>query len=132
VSSDPDGAVIAEGALEEMTPREINRVMIRVQRLRHAKVAELRGLMLARDKAEAAATKAYAKAFLEAEGEPMDMRRQIAEQAAADLKFAANAAMSLVKACTKSMDVLADDWKTCNSAEVDGREEMKAFGGNAP
>jgi hypothetical protein len=132
VSNDPDEAVIADGQLEELTPREINRVMIRVQRLRHAKVAEIRELMLARDKAEAAAAKAFAKAFLEAEGEPMDMRRQIAEQAAADLKFAASAAMSLVKACRESMDVLADDWKTCNSAEVDGREEMKAFGGNAP
>jgi hypothetical protein len=132
MTGDLDKGVIDEGALEELTPREINRVMVRVQHMRHDKVAEIRELMLARDKAEAAATKAFAKAFLEAEGEPMDMRRQIAELAAADLKFAANAAMSLVRACRASMDVLADDWKTCNSAEVDGREEMKAFGGNAP
>lgn len=132
MSDDQDEAVIADGALEELSPREINRVMIRVQRLRHAKVTEIRNLMLARDKAEAAAVKAFAKAFLEAEGEPMDLRRQVAEMAAADLKFAANAAGSLVAACRKSMDVLADDWETCRSAEVDVREEMKAFPGSAP
>jgi hypothetical protein len=124
-----DEVVIADGELEELSPREINRVMIRVQRLRHEKVDELRDLMLARDQAIAAAAKEYARAFLEAEGEPMDMRRQIAEQAAADLKYAASTSASLVSACQKSMDVLADDWRTCNSAEVDGREEMKAFGG---
>ena len=87
MSDDQDEAVIADGALEELSPREINRVMIRVQRLRHAKVTEIRNLMLARDKAEAAAVKAFAKAFLEAEGEPMDLRRQVAEMAAADLQI---------------------------------------------
>ena len=128
-----DDGVIDEDAMDELgTPRQINRVMIRVQRLRHAKVKELKRLMLAKDTAEAAATKAFARAFLEAEGQPMDMRRQLAEKAAADLKFAASAAASEVAACKKAMDVLADDWDTCRSAEVDLREEMKAFGGNAP
>ena len=74
----------------------------------------------------------FARAFLSAEGLPMDMRKQLAEQAAADLKFAASRAASLVQGCKKAMDVLADDWDTCRSAEVDLREEMKAFGGNAP
>jgi hypothetical protein len=62
----------------------------------------------------------------------MDMRRQLAEQEAVDLKFDVSVAASLVQGCKKAMDVLADDWDTCRSAEVDLREEMKAFGGNAP
>ncbi len=123
-----DESVLDETAIDALgTPRQINRMMIRVQRRRHDKVIELRTLMAAKDQAEAAAARAYAEAFLGAAGS-IEARKQTAVLAVADLEFDAKTAASLVLACKKSMDVLADDWETCRSAEVDLREEMKVLG----
>jgi hypothetical protein len=114
-------------ALEDLSPREISRLMIRIQRMRHEKVDDLLNLTIALARANKDAEVAHAKAFLAHEG-PQEERTQMAKLAAADLKFAAEAAKGRLQACVKRMDVLKDDWDSTRSIGANERAEMSLAG----
>ena len=115
-------------ALEDLTTREIIHVMVKVQRLRHDKVADLKNLTIALAKAKQAATEEHAKAFLRHEG-PQEERTQVAKLAAANAVFAMDAAKGQVDGCKASMDILKDDWDTCRSAGANERAVRSATEG---
>lgn len=114
--------------LEDLTTREIAQVMVRVQRLRRAKVADLESLTVSHARARKDATMAHARAFLAHEG-PQEERTQTAKLAAADAVFTADVEKSKVDACKAAMDVLKDDWDTCRSMNANERAEKNATEG---
>jgi hypothetical protein len=114
--------------LEDMGTREIARIMVRVQRLRRAKVEELERLAISTAKAKADATMVHARAFLSHEG-PQEERTQTAKLAAADAVFAADVEKGKLKACEAAMDILKDDWDTCRSIGANERAQQNAAEG---
>lgn len=114
--------------LEDLTTREIAQVMVRVQRLRRAKVADLESLTVSHARARKDATMAHARAFLAHEG-PQEERTQTAKLAAADAVFLADVEKSKVDACKAAMDVLKDDWDTCRSIGANERAQANAIEG---
>lgn len=111
----------------ELTPNEIAKALIVLSRQMYAKVRELRELGDKAAKAKKEAKVAYAKAFLSAEG-AMDVRKQVAEVAAAEAKFRADAAEQEVSACKealKSMHAVVDIARTLSATT---RDEMKLSG----
>ena len=115
--------------LEDMTTREIARVMVKVQRLRRAKVTDLENLTVAQARAKKEATVAHARAFLDIEGRPQEERTQTAKLAAADAVFTADVAKSKVDACKTSMDIRRDDWDTSRSIGANERAQASAVEG---
>lgn len=99
-------------ALEDLTIREIARVMVKVQGLRRAKVEELENLAVSPAKARKDATMTHARAFLSHEG-PQEERTQTAK----------------LDACKAAMEILKDDWDTCRSIGANERAQQSATEG---
>jgi uncharacterized protein (DUF2141 family) len=125
-----DGIQIIDGGLqiEHLTSPQIALVIVRVQRMRHAKVTELEDLTVALGKAKKEATTAHAKAFLEAPGQPSE-RTQVAKQAAAEAEFQVDVAKAALDACKAAMKVLEDDWDSCRTIAADQRAKKSSFEG---
>lgn len=118
-------------ALEELDTGQLIHVMVRVQRARHAAVADLENL--AAEYAEYAkaakeATETHARAFLRHDG-PGEERTQTAKLAAASAVFMKDAAKEKINACKARLDVLKDDWDTCRSANSNERALKSATDG---
>jgi len=114
--------------LEDLTTRDLARVMVRIQRLRWAKVRDLEALTAELAAAKKAATVVHARAFLAADG-PQDERTQTAKLAAADAVFGADVVRGKLDACKASMETLRDDWDTCRSVNSNQRAEKNAIEG---
>ena len=114
--------------LEDLSTREIAQVMVRVQRLRRVKVADLEALTVSLARARQAATVTHARAFLSHVG-PQEERTQTAKLAAADAVFQADVEKSKLDACKAAMDVLKDDWDTCRSIGANERAQANALEG---
>ncbi len=114
--------------LEDLGPRELARVMVRIQRMRRGKVNDLKDLAVAAARAKKEAVTAHARAFLAADG-PQEERTQTAKLAAADAVFAADVAKAKMDACKAAMDILKDDWDTCRSVGANERAERSAIEG---
>ncbi len=114
--------------LEDLTTRELARVMVRIQRLRRAKITDLENLTVALARAKKDATIVHAKAFLAHEG-PQEERTQTAKLAAADAVFAADVAKAKLDACKAAMETFRDDWDTCRSIGANERAERNAIEG---
>ena len=125
-----DGIQIIEGGLqiEQLTSTQIALVIVRVQRMRHAKVTELEDLTVAQGQAKKEATTAHAEAFLKATGQPSE-RTQVAKLAAAEAEFQVDAAGAALSACKAAMKVLEDDWDSCRTIAADQRAKRNAFEG---
>lgn len=125
-----DGIQIIEGGLqiEQLSAPQIAVVIVRVQRMRHAKVQELEDLTVALGEAKKEATTAHAKAFLAAAGQPSE-RTQEAKLAAAEPEFLADVAKAKLDACRAAMKVLEDDWDSCRTIAADQRAKRNAFEG---
>ncbi len=102
--------------------------MVRIQRMRHAKVDDLENLTAEYAKASKDATEAHARAFLRHEG-PGEERTQTAKQAAALAVFQKEAAKGKIDACKARLDILKDDWDTCRSANSNERAQKSATDG---
>ena len=114
--------------VEDMDTREIVQIMVRIQRMRRAKVQELRELSGIYGEAKRTAVTTRAKAFLAHVG-PQEERMQVAKLAAADAEFALDAAKSALDACKESMSLLKDDWDTCRSINANERAQKNALEG---
>lgn len=114
--------------LEDLGPREIARVMVKVQRQRREKVNDLENLTISLAKAKKDATTAHARAFLAHEG-PQEERTQTAKLAAADAVFKADMEKGKLDACKAAMDILKDDWDTCRSIGANERAQRNATEG---
>jgi hypothetical protein len=114
--------------LEDLTTRELARVMVKIQRLRRAKVRDLENLTAELARAKQAAATEHARAFLGHDG-PQEERTQTAKLAAAGAVFQADVAKAKVDACKASMEVLKDDWDTCRSIGANERAERSAIEG---
>jgi hypothetical protein len=114
--------------LEDLGTREIARVMVKVQGMRRAKVADLEDLTVSLARAVKDATVAHAQAFLRHEG-PQEERTQTAKLAAADAVFQADVERGKLSACKAAMDVLKDDWDTCRSIGANERALANAIEG---
>lgn len=125
-----DGRTIIEGGLqiEHLSAAQLALVIVRVQRMRHAKVQELKDLTVAQGAAKKAATEAHAEAFLRAAGQPTE-RTQHAKLAAAEAEFQVAVAEAQLDACKAAMKVLADDWDSCRTIAADQRAKRSAFEG---
>lgn len=113
--------------VSELTPTEVAKALIVLSRQMYEKNRELRELGKTAAAKRKDAKVAYAKAFLEADG-PMDIRRQIAELAAAEAKFEAEVAEQEVSACKealKNMHAVVDIGRTLSATT---RDEMKLAG----
>ena len=114
--------------LEDLTTREIARVMVKVQGMRRAKIKDLEDLSVSLARAQKTATVEHARAFLGHEG-PQEERTQTAKLAAADAVFKADVEKSKVVACKAAMEVLKDDWDTCRSIGANERAQQNAIEG---
>jgi len=125
-----DGIQIIDGGLqiEQLTSAQIALVIVRVQRMRHAKVTELENLTVALGQAKKEATEAHAEAFLKAAGQPSE-RTQVAKLAAAEAEFQVDAANAALAACKAAMKVLEDDWDSCRTIAADQRAKKNSFEG---
>lgn len=130
--TDLDSFPLEDGkSLEELSLPEISRVIVKVQRMRHAKVTELVSLNTALAKAIKDSEIAHARAFLAHDG-PQEERTQVAKLAAADAKFRAEVARGRLNACKASMDVLKDDWDSCRSIGANERADAQLAGTGMP
>jgi hypothetical protein len=125
-----DGIQVLDGGLqiEQLTSAQIAVVIVKVQRMRHAKVRELEDLTVALGEAKKHATIDHAKAFLGAPGQPSE-RTQEAKLAAADAEFQVDTAKAALDACKAAMKVLEDDWDSCRTIAADQRAKRNAFEG---
>ena len=125
-----DGVKIIEGGLqiEQLTSTQIALVIVRVQRMRHAKVTELENLTVALGKAKKEATTVHALAFIAAPGQPTE-RTQEAKLAAAEAELQVDVAKAALDACKAAMKVLEDDWDSCRTIAADQRAKRNAFEG---
>ena len=116
-------------ALEDLGPREIARVMVKVQGMRREKVEDFKSLTVALARSKKDATVQHARAFLGLEGRPQEERTQTAKLAAVDAVFAMDVAKGDLKACEVSMDILKDDWDPCRSIGANERAQRNAAEG---
>jgi hypothetical protein len=125
-----DGVQIIEGGLqiEQLSAPQIALVIVRVQRMRHAKVQELKDLTVALGQAKKNATTTHAMAFIAAPGQPTE-RTQEAKLAAAEAEFQVDVAKGALDACKAAMKVLEDDWDSCRTIAADQRAKRNAFEG---
>jgi hypothetical protein len=114
--------------LEDLGPREIARIMVKVQRQRREKVNDLENLTISLAKAKKDATTTHALAFLAHKG-PQEERTQTAKLAAADAVFMADVEKGKLDACKAAMDILKDDWDTCRSIGANERAQRNATEG---
>lgn len=125
-----DGVVVIKNGaqLEDLTTRQLAIVMVRIQRMRHDKITEVKELAEAAAEAKADAVKAHARAFLAHDGQPTE-RTQVAKLAAAEAEFKADVAKAALDACKAAMDLLKDDWDTARSINANERAEKSAIEG---
>jgi hypothetical protein len=125
-----DGVKIIEGGLqiEQLTSTQIALVIVRVQRMRHAKVKELEDLTVALGQAKKKATTDHALAFIAATGQPTE-RTQEAKLAAAEAELQVDVANAALAACKAAMKVLEDDWDSCRTIAADQRAKKNSFEG---
>ncbi len=114
--------------LEDLTTRELARVMVKIQRLRRAKIRDLENLTVELARAKQDATAEHARAFLAHDG-PQEERTQTAKLAAAGAVFKADVAKGKLDACKTAMEILKDDWDTCRSIGANERAERNAIEG---
>lgn len=124
---DLDRAEVTAVDISELTPLEIAKRLIVLNRHMYAKVNELNVLGEKAAQAKKDAKVAYARAFLSAEG-PMDVRKQEAELAAAEAKFAADAAEQEVSACKEALKAMHAAIDVGRSLSATSRDEMKLSG----
>jgi len=125
-----DGVAIIEGGLqiEQLSASQIALVIVRVQRMRHAKVQELKDLTVALGEAKKKATEDHARAFIRATGQPSE-RTQAAKLAAAEAELQVDVAQAALAACKAAMGVLEDDWDSCRTIAADQRAKRSAVEG---
>ena len=114
--------------VEDLDIREIVQVMVRIQRMRWAKITELRELSEKYREAKKAAVVSRARAFLAHQG-PQDERTQVSKLESADDEFNLDAAKAALDACKEAMSLLKDDWDTCRSINANGRAVKNALEG---
>lgn len=114
--------------IEDMSTQDIVRLMVKIQRMRWAKVKELETLSGTHREAKRKAVVTRAQAFLAHSG-PQQERDQASRLAAADDEFNADAAKAALDACKESMSLLKDDWDTCRSINANERAVKNALEG---
>lgn len=114
--------------VEDLSPQEIARVMVAIQRMRRDKIEELKDLAIRVAEATKVSTEVRAKEFLTCEG-PQQQRDQASRLAAAPDVFTAEALKAEAEACRESLKLLKDDWDTCRSINANGRAERNAIEG---
>jgi hypothetical protein len=112
----------------DITPNKAAGIIIHISRLIEAKLREFDQLNEVAAQTKKEAEVVFARAFLEST-RPMDERRQIAMLAAADARFAADAAERQVKACSKALYKLSGDMDSARTISATARDEMKSLGG---
>ena len=123
------GVKIVDGLqLEDLTAEQMGLVMIKVQRMRRAKIEQIKELSDKVAEAVKQATAIRARAFLDTEG-PQDHRTQASKFAAADAVFAADALKSELEAAREYLGLLKDDWDTCRSINANMRADKSAIEG---
>lgn len=113
---------------EDLTPEEIARVMVAIQRMRRDKIEEIRQLQTDVAEAVKVATIVRAQEFMTAEG-PQQQRDQASRLAAADSVFAADALKAELDAAKEYLKLLKDDWDTCRSIGATQRATRNAIEG---
>lgn len=113
---------------EDLTPAEIARVMVAIQRMRRDKIEEIKKLQTDVAEAVKIATIVRAQEFMDAEG-PQQQRDQASRLAAAGAVFAADALKAELDAAKESLRLLKDDWDTCRSIGATQRAERNAIEG---
>jgi hypothetical protein len=114
--------------VEDLTPREIARVMVAIQRMRRDKIDEIKDLAVRVADATKTATEVRAREFLTTEG-PQQQRDQSSRLEAADAVFMAEALKAELEAARRSLELLKDDWDTCRSIGATQRAERNAVEG---
>ena len=122
------GQQVAGRQAEDLTPQEVARVMVAIQRMRRDKIDEIRKLQTDVAEAVKIATVVRAQEFMEAEG-PQQQRDQASRLAAAGAVFAADALKAELDAAKESLRLLKDDWDTCRSIGATQRAERNAIEG---
>ena len=122
------GEVARGRQAEDLTPQEIARVMVAIQRMRRDKIEEIRKLQIDVADAVKIATIVRAEEFMRAEG-PQQQRDQASRLAAAGAVFAAEAMRAELDAAKESLRLLKDDWDTCRSIGATQRAERNAIEG---
>lgn len=118
---------VAAVDIKDLTPTEIAKRLIVLGRHLYAKVNELNALGEQAAQARRDAKLAYARAFLAAHG-PVEVRKQLAEEAAADAKFAADVAEQQVSACKEALKAMHAAIELGRSLSATSRDEMKLAG----
>ena len=114
--------------LEDLSAREIARIMVAIQRMRRDKIEEIRQLQVDVAEAVKIATVVRAEEFLTAEG-PQQQRDQASRLAAAGAVFTADALRAELDAAKETLRLLKDDWDTCRSINANERAERSAIEG---
>jgi hypothetical protein len=127
-----DRAEVAQVDITELTPTEVAKRLVVLNRHLYAKVNELQALGKEAADARKRAKVAYAEAFLSAQGNPMDVRKQIAELAAADAKFEADVAEQMVSACKEALKAMHAAIDVGRSLSATSRDEMRLAGVGQP
>ncbi|MER7213542.1 MULTISPECIES: hypothetical protein [Streptosporangium] len=108
---------------------QVNGILIALSREGRDRIKELKALNKQAAEAKANAEVTFARAFMNAEGRPMDERRQIAMLAAADARFQADLAEREVAAFKKAIDAARDDLEVARTISANVRDELKTLGG---
>jgi hypothetical protein len=124
-----EGVALPDGkALEDLQPKEIIRVMVRINQLRRAKVADLEQLTAELGQARKNALLAQAAAFIDHSG-PAAERAQVGKKAGAEAERLVEVAKGKLEACRERLRILKDDWDTCRSANSNERADRNATEG---
>lgn len=113
---------------EDLSPQEVARVMVAIQRMRRDKIEEIKDLAIQVAEAVKIATVVRADKFLNTEG-PQQQRDQASRLESAALVFAADALKAELDAAKESLRLLKDDWDTCRSIGATQRAERNAIEG---
>ena len=120
---------VAQGRqAEDLSPQEVARVMVAIQRMRRDKIEEIKDLAVQVAEAVKIATIVRAEEFMNTEG-PQQQRDQASRLAAAGLVFTADALKAELDAAKESLRLLKDDWDTCRSLGANMRAEKNAIEG---
>jgi len=120
---------VAEGRqIEDLSTRDLSRVMVAIQGLRRDKIKEIRRLSVQVADAVETATKIRAREFLSTAG-TQDYRTQASKLAAAEAVFKADALKAELEAARETLRLLKDDWDTARSINANERAEKSAIEG---
>ena len=111
----------------DLTPNLIASILINLSRELRALVIEYKRLGRKAAGARKDAEVAFARAFMTASG-PMDERRQIAMDAAADARFKADLADREVASCKAAIQALHADIDVARTLSATTRDELKTLG----